>query len=196
MSTNPITHALDRARRGEQGADAALWELVYGDLKRLAAGRLAHMKPGETLQATALVHEAWVRLGAGQEQEWQNRAHFFGAAARSMRNIVVDEARRKQRLRRNGGQRLEDLGPELTAATGMDRIDLLTLDEALTALQADYERQAQVVMLRFFTGLDLGEIAEVLQITRRTVDRDFLFARTWLRRHMNRGQSPANATDD
>lgn len=196
MSDDPITIALARAERGEPGADAALWELVYSDLKRMAAARLSRLKPGDTLQATVLVHEAWMRLGAGEAAGWQGRAHFFGAAARSMRNIVVDEARRKQRLRRNAGQRPEHLGPELTATTGMDNLDMLALDDALTALQAEYERPARVVMLRFFAGLEIGEIAEILQVTRRTVDRDFLFARTWLRREMDRGEPrPATSSD-
>ncbi|MEZ6036777.1 MAG: ECF-type sigma factor [Planctomycetota bacterium] len=186
MSSEPITQALDRIGRGEPGADAALWELVYGDLKRLASGRLAALRPGETLQATALVHEAWVRLGAGASQSWQNRAHFFGAAARSMRNILVDEARKKQRLRRNSGQQPEQLSLEIAAQTGADQIDMLALDEALTALQAEFERPARVVMLRYFAGLEIGEIAEMLEVTTRTVDRDFLFARTWLRRQMGR----------
>ncbi|MCB9877833.1 MAG: sigma-70 family RNA polymerase sigma factor [Planctomycetes bacterium] len=193
MSGNPITLALERAERGDPGADEALWQLVYGDLKQIAAARLRQLRPGETLQPTALVHEAWVRLGAGDNQNWQNRAHFFGAAARSMRNIIVDEARRKLRLRRNAGQAPQTLGPEVAAPAGADQIDVLQLDEALNALQAEYDRPARVVMLRYFAGLDPAEIAELMQVTRRTVDRDFLFARTWLRRHMNRDDTP---TDD
>jgi len=186
MTGNAITMALARAERGEPGADAELWELVYADLKRIAAARLARLRPGETLQATALVNEAWLRLGdAGG---FEGRAHFFGAAARSMRNILVDEARRKQRLCRNEGRGAEELSPEIAASVGdVDQLDMLALDEALTALSAEYERPARVVMLRYFTGLEIGEIAELLGVNRRTVDRDFLFARSWLRRHIDRG---------
>ncbi|MFT4842738.1 MAG: RNA polymerase sigma factor (TIGR02999 family) [Planctomycetota bacterium] len=187
MATHPITVALERAGRGEPGADAELWQLVYGELKGIAAARLVMLRPGETLQATALVHEAWIRLQGDELPGWQSRAHFFGAAAQSMRNILVDEVRRKHRLRRNAGKAPVELSVELTAATTVDQIDLVALDGALTALAKEYERPARVVMLRYFAGLELGEIAEVLEVTVRTVNRDFLFARTWLRRQMSRG---------
>lgn len=185
MPSSPITEALERAERGEPGADTELWELVYEDLKRIAAARLLVLRPGDTLQATALVHEAWLRLDPSGSARWQGRAHFFGAAARSMRNILVDEARKKARLRRDAGQRLAPIPPEIVAASGLERLDILALDEALTALQVGFERQARVVMLHYFTGLESAEIAELLGVTRRTVDRDLLFARTWLRRHMD-----------
>jgi len=184
MPPNPITLALERVERGDENAHEALWELVYAELKRMAAARMAALKPGQTLQPTALVHEAWVRLGAG-EGRWQGRTHFFGAAARSMRNILVDDARRRGRLRRNPGHEVQALPSELLDATGRDELDMLALDEALNELQAEYDRPAQVVMLRFFAGLELEEIAEALEVTRRTVDRDWLFARTWLHRFLN-----------
>lgn len=188
MSMQPITAALERAERGEPGADAALWELVYGELKQIAAARLAMLRPGETLQATALVHEAWMRLQGDAAPAWQGRAHFFGAAARSMRNILVDEARRKHRLRNNSGKRPVEMSEDLAQATGVDSLDILALDDALTALSKEHDRPARVVMLRYFAGLEIAEIAEVLEVTTRTVDRDFLFARTWLRRQMSRGE--------
>jgi RNA polymerase sigma factor (TIGR02999 family) len=185
MDGRPITEALARAERGEPGAQEALWDLVYADLKQLAAARLARLKPGQTLQATALVHEAWVRLGGDDPKEWQGRAHFFGAAARSMRNILVDQARRKQSLKRNEGRTAQPMTSEMAADEVASQIDMLALDEALDALQDEFERPAQIVMLRFFAGLSIAEIAELLGVTTRTVDRDFLFARTWLRRFMD-----------
>lgn len=187
MPVSPITAALERADRGEPGASDALWQLVYADLKRIASSRLAALKPGETLQATALVHEAWMRLQIG-DPTWSSRAHFFGAAAQSMRNILVDQARRKQRLRRNSGQQPMSLEPDpgIAAAAGADNAELLALDEALDALGREYERPTRIVMLRYFAGLSTAEIAELLGVTRRTVDRDFLFARSWLRRFLDR----------
>jgi len=188
METSPITHALERVQRGDAGASDALWQLVYADLKGIAARRLAKMKPGETLQATALVHEAWMRLRTSEQQGWANRAHFFGAAARSMRNILVDQARRKQRLRRNEGQRPLQLEPDVAIESGseLEQLDILAIDEALDAMGQQFERPTRIIMLRYFTGLSIAEIAEVLGVTKRTVDRDFLFARTWLRRYLDR----------
>jgi RNA polymerase sigma factor (TIGR02999 family) len=190
MDVQPITIALERAGRGEPGASEDLWELVYSDLRRMAAGRLARLRPGETLQATALVHEAWMRLQANQSHEWNGRAHFFGAAARSMRNILVDQMRSKQRLRRNGGQRAVDFELDAVAQPdqgGVDEFDLVALDDALTAMGELFERPTRIVMLRYFVGLTIPEIADLLGIAARTVDRDFLFARTWLRRQMEQG---------
>ncbi|MCK5941100.1 MAG: sigma-70 family RNA polymerase sigma factor [Planctomycetes bacterium] len=188
MPLSPITAALERADRGEPGATDALWQLVYADLKRIASSRIAALKPGQTLQATALVHEAWMRLQVGNPS-WSSRAHFFGAAAQSMRNILVDQARRKHRLRRNAGQQAVSLEPDpgIAAEPGLDDVEILALDEALDALGREYERPTRIVMLRYFAGLSMAEIAELLGVTRRTVDRDFLFARTWLRRFLDRG---------
>jgi RNA polymerase sigma factor (TIGR02999 family) len=175
---------LARVERDEPGAAEELWALVYQDLKQLAAARLSKLDPGQTLQATALVHEAWIRLGGHAPQGWQGRAHFFGAAARSMRNILVDQARRKQRLRRNSGKPAEGLTADLIADESVSAVDMLALDEALTALGREYERPARVVMLRYFAGLSIPQIAELLEVAGRTVDREFLFARTWLRRYL------------
>lgn len=186
MSPESVTSILARVERGDPGAQETLWELVYEDLKHLAAARLSKLAPGQTLQATALVHEVWVRLSGGGEEHWQGRAHFFGAAARSMRNILVDQARRKQRLRHNSGQRPAELATDLVADVGADGADLLALEEALTALAHEYERPAHLVTLRFFAGLSAEEIAELMGLTKRTVDRDLLFARTWLRRQLDR----------
>jgi RNA polymerase sigma factor (TIGR02999 family) len=186
VDVRPITLALERAAKGEPGADEVLWDLVYSDLKQLAASRLRGLQPGQTLHATALVHEAWMRLSEAGTPAWESRAHFFGAAARSMRNILVDQARRKRSLKRGGAERPQALSTDLVAGEeGLD-VDLLALDEALDALGAQYERPARIVMLRFFAGLSIEEIAEMLEITSRTVDRDLLFARTWLRRFLDR----------
>lgn len=189
MDPSQITIALQRAENGEPGAAEELWQLVYADLKSIASGRLARLKPGETVQATVLVHEAWIRLQEGQSREWRGRAEFFGAAARSMRNILVDQVRSKHRLRRNAGAVPIALDENATIAvgTGAASLDILALDEALTAMGAEFERPTRIIMLRFFAGLSIAEIADMLGVTRRTVDRDFLFARTWLRRYMDRG---------
>lgn len=187
MTSEPITVALARAERGEAGADEELWALVYQDLKRLAAAKLRQLEPGQTLQATALVHEVWMRLGRDDRRDWNGSAHFFGAAARSMRNILVDQARRKRRLRRNSGHKPEDLSTDLAADEAVSTVDMLALDEALNALAREYDRPARIVMLRYFAGLSIPKIAEILELTSRTVDRDFLFARTWLRRFLSAG---------
>lgn len=185
MQAQPITLALERAARGEPGAEEALWELVYWDLKQLAAQRLRELRSGQTLQATALVHEAWMRLRQQGTPTWDNRAHFFSAAARSMRNILVDRARSEQRLKRGKGVRPQALSTELAIDESGVPLDLLALDEALDALTKEYERPAKILMLRFFAGLGIEEIAEMMDLTTRTIERDLLFARTWLRRFLD-----------
>lgn len=182
MVIHPVTLALARVERGEPGASEALWRLVYEDLRQLASARLAGLGPGQTLQATALVNEVWMRLGGDAPQNFEGSAHFFGAAAGAMRNILVDQARRKGRLRRNSGKEAATLTPDVAAEAGGSTADVLALDEALTAFAAQYERPARIVMLRFFAGLEIPKIAELLGVSSRTVDREFLFARTWLRR--------------
>ena len=184
MPSTAVTLALARVERGEAGASEDLWRLVYEDLKQLAAARLGRLGPGQTLQATALVHEVWVRLGGATPPSFDSRAHFFGAAANAMRNILVDQARKKDRLRRNAGQKAATLTADLAVDEDGSRIDMLALDEALEAFTKEYERPARVVMLRFFAGLTIAQIAELLGVTGRTVDREYLFARTWLRRQL------------
>lgn len=186
MKPGPITNALARAEKGEPGASDELWQLVYDDLKRLASARLAKLGSGETIQATALVHEAWMRMGGEETPALKGRAHFFGIAAVSMRNILVDQARAKNSLRRNGGVRPADLSIEIAEVGEADPDELLALDEALTALAEGFERPAQIVMLRYFAGLTIVEIADLLEVSTRLIDREFLFARTWLRRFMEK----------
>ncbi|MBL8748010.1 MAG: sigma-70 family RNA polymerase sigma factor [Planctomycetes bacterium] len=186
MTSHSVTVALARIERGEPGASEDLWRLVYEDLKQLAAVRLARLGAGQTMQATALVHEVWVRLGGDTPQSFDGRAHFFGAAANAMRNILVDEARKKARLRRNAGRKPVTLSTDPAIDESDVQVDLLALDEALTAFAAEFERPARIVMLRYFAGVSIPQIAELLSVTSRTVDREYLFARTWLRRFLSR----------
>jgi RNA polymerase sigma factor (TIGR02999 family) len=173
-----ITQMLQAVGRGEAHASVDLLPLVYGDLRRHAAVRMAHESAGQTLQPTALVHEAWLRISGGH-QGWQNRAHFFGAAAEAMRRILIENARRKSRLKRGGGQlRLDVDQLELAAATPDDK--MLLIDEALERLQADDPEKAQVVILKFFGGRTNQEVAETLGVTERTVERHWAYAKAWL----------------
>ncbi|MEL6428918.1 MAG: ECF-type sigma factor [Planctomycetota bacterium] len=191
MDESPITAALGRLDRGDPGASEELWDLVYADLKRIALGRIQSLRSGETLQATALVHEAWMKMGKEDSPSWSGRAHFFAVASLCMRNVLVDDARRKHAVRRGGGVRpgeLSDTVAEGCAGTDTDPTELLALDEALTALAERYERPSEVVMLRFFGGRTIAETAELLDVSPGTIDREFLFARTWLRRFMERGK--------
>ena len=177
---NDVTRILSAIEQGDAGASAELLPLVYEELRRLAASRLAREAPGRTLQATALVHEAYVRLVDGDEaRRWNSRGHFFAAAAEAMRRIVIDRARARRRLRRGGDERRVALdldGLPDGAAGG----DLLALDEALEHLECEDPVCAQLVKLRFFAGFGQGEAAEALGLPRRTADRHWAFARAWL----------------
>lgn len=178
-----VTHILDAMARGDAGAGAKLMPLVYEELRRLARARMAREQPGHTLQPTALVHEAWMRLGDGAR--FENRAHFFGAAAEAMRRILVESARRKLRLR-HGGQleRVELDAIELPAPMAED--ELLALDDALDRLNEVDTRAAEVVKLCFFIGLTQEEAAVELGISLATTERLWSFARAWLFREMRR----------
>jgi RNA polymerase sigma factor (TIGR02999 family) len=163
-----------------------LLPLVYVELRRLAAGKLAHEKPGQTLQATALVHEAYLkRVDSGQCQQWESRTRFFAAAAEAMRRVLIDNARRK-RCRRHGGDcgRVDLLNSDLSVQPPDD--DLIALDEALTNLAAVDPEAAELVKLRVFGGLTIDEIARHMQISPRTAKRNWAFARAWLRSAMGR----------
>ncbi len=174
-----VTQILDALGQGDERAAERLLEAVYAELRTLAAQRLARQRPGQTLQPTALVHEAWLRLQGSGAGSFQNRGHFFGAAAEAMRRILIDSARRKARLKRGGDRKREALDPDAAVVAPVS-IDVLALDEALTRLAREDERKARLVGLRFFAGLSLAEIAEVLGISRATAERDWAYARAWL----------------
>ncbi len=180
-----VTVILSAIEQGDPAAAEQLLPVVYEELRKLAAARLAQEKPGQTLQATALVHEAWLRLvGGTTPTHWNSRGHFFGAAAEAMRRILIDRARGRKRLRRQGRQDRIDLdGIEMALDTQPD--DLLDLDDALAKLASEYAQCAELVKLRFFAGLSLGEAAAALGIPRRTADRHWAFARAWLHRQLS-----------
>ncbi len=164
------------------GSSDDLLPQVYDELRRLARARLAREAPGLTLQPTALVHEAYLRLaGDGVERRWDRRGHFFAAAAISMRRILVERARRTQRVKHGGGQVQVELDPESPAA-GADLHDILAIDEALSELERLDPRKAQVVMLRYFAGLTVEETAEAMALSPATVKNEWAFARVWLHR--------------
>jgi DNA-directed RNA polymerase specialized sigma24 family protein len=196
-----VTRILSQIDAGDPHAAELLLPLVYDELRKLAAARLAHEKPGQTLQATALVHEAYLRLVGGQgdrEQEtgdkranptpvscplssvaWHSRGHFFAAAAEAMRRILINRARDQNRQKRGGGMRRVELDA-IEVALDTPAEDLLALDEALGQLAEDDKLGADLVQLRFFAGLSLGEAAEALGMPRRTADRHWAYARAWL----------------
>jgi RNA polymerase sigma factor (TIGR02999 family) len=181
---NYVTRILSAIDQGDTEAAERLLPLVYDELRKLAAQRLAHEKPGQTLQATSLVHEAYVRLVEGEEaQRWNSRGHFFAAAAEAMRRILVEQARRKGRQRHGGGLKRVDLLAEELAATPGDE-QILRLDEALTRLAGLRPQAAELVSLRFFSGLTVEEAATVVGISPRTARRLWFYARAWLRREM------------
>jgi RNA polymerase sigma factor (TIGR02999 family) len=174
-----ITQILHAIGRGQERASEELLPLVYQELRHLAAARMAHEQPGQTLQATAIVHEAWLRLVEDGQRTWQNRAHFFGAAAEAMRRILIENARRKSRLKRGGGMvRVDIEGLNLAAATPDDK--MLLIDEALQNLEAADPEKARIVVLKFFGGLTNQEVAENLGVTERTIERQWAFAKALL----------------
>jgi RNA polymerase sigma factor (TIGR02999 family) len=164
-----------------------LLPLVYEELRRLAARRMAEQKPGQTLQATALVHEAWIRLHGDQDGHWNDRAHFFRAAAEAMRRILIDTARSKGRQKRDGGQRIDFSSLNLAADSNPEA--LLILHEALNNLAIVDPAKAELVKLRFFTGLTIEEAADVLGLSQATAKRAWSFARAWLFREIKRLQA-------
>jgi len=175
-----VTRLLGAARGGEPEVSAELLPLVYGELRKLAAARVARLTPGQTLQATELVHEAYVRLVGSTDPGWQGRAHFFGAAARAMRDILADHLQKKGSLKRGG--HLRRVGTETIAELASDgpNDDTLAIEEALQALEREYPRRAEVVTLTFHGGLTVKQIAEVLSLSTRTIESDWRFAKAWL----------------
>jgi len=180
----PITRLLEAVGAGEQPAAEELLPLVYDELRRLAAAKMAKEAPGQTLQPTALVHEAWLRLIGVEEAHFQNRGHFFAAAAEAMRRILVERARRKQRVRHGGA--LERVNAnEVDLATDVPDDKLLQVHEVLDELEQEDRLQAQVVKLRFFVGLNTGEVARALGMSERTVRYRWAHAKAWLYQHID-----------
>jgi RNA polymerase sigma factor (TIGR02999 family) len=175
---NETPGMLDGGGPTEAQTTQQLLPSIYEDLRKLAAYRLARLAPGQTLQATALVHEAWLRLVKAKQQTWENRAHLFAAAAEAMRQVLVDSIRRKTRVKRGGGQRRVDLD-EADSAAAADEVVLL-INEALEQLAAVDPVKARVVVLKFFGGLTDGEAALSLGVTERTIERHWAYAKAWL----------------
>lgn len=178
-----MTVLLGRLQQGDRTMLTALIEAVYPELRRMARGLLRHERPGHVLQPTALVNEAYLRLVGHDHHNWQNRSHFFGAAAQLMRRILVDHARASQADKR-GGDRVVVSMDGVRLASEAPSVDLIALDEALTDLEQVSPRQARIVELRYFGGLTVPETAEALGMNARTVDRDWSAARVWLRRRL------------
>jgi RNA polymerase sigma factor (TIGR02999 family) len=179
-----ITRLLNESRTGDPRTAGQLLPLVYEELRALAERRMRQESPGQTLGATALVHEAYIRLvDTTQIKQWQNKWHFFSAAAEAMRRILVDCARRKSRLKRGGGRHRVDLEKVDVTVDGMSD-ELIALDEALTKLAEEHPEKAKLVNLRYFAGLTHEEAAEALGLSISTADRHWAFARAWLYRHM------------
>ena len=179
-----VTRILESIQHGDPKASDELLPLVYGELRKLAAAKMAHEPPNQTLQPTALVHEAWLRLVGNANPKFDGRAHFFAAAAEAMRRILIDKARRKRALRHGGDQQRVDLEGVLQVAAPGDDDQLLAVDEALDKLAAQNKVEAELVKLRYFVGLTLEEAAEVLDISARTADNYWAHARAWLFREI------------
>ena len=181
-----VTRILNAIERGDAKATDELLPLVYEELRILAAQKLSHESPGQTLQATALVHEAYLRLVGDEPRTWENRGHFFAAAAEAMRRILVENARRKKTSKRGGGRPRIDLEAADVGVQAASE-DLIAIDEALTMLGDQDAVKAELVKLRFFAGLSIDQSAEALGISRATAIRHWSFARAWLFHHMHKG---------
>jgi RNA polymerase sigma factor (TIGR02999 family) len=194
-----LTLLLDAAAAGDAESSERILPLVYDELRQLARRQLDKERDVLTLQATALVHEAWMRLlGSdveGQEPDWSSRRHFFGAAAQAMRRILIERARRRDALKHGGGRMRVTMSGVDPEAQGPD-YDLLALDEALDALAAFDPRMAEIVQLRFFAGLEVKEVAASMEISERTVKREWAVARAWLHREMGAGDSGEPGSND
>jgi RNA polymerase sigma factor (TIGR02999 family) len=188
---NDVTRILSEVEQGDPNAAEQLLPLVYEELRKLAAQRLAQEAPGQTLQATALVHEAYLRLVDGEQaQHWDSRGHFFAAAAEAMRRILVESARRKKRAKHGGDRERVEIEMD-NLPTRMSSEELVALDEALEKLKDHDPVKAQLVTLRYFGGLTIEQASEVLHISRITAHRYWTYARAWLHRQMTGGPGPA-----
>ena len=185
-----ITRILAQLTDGQTNTAEKLLPLVYDELRRLAARKLADERPGQTLQATALVHEAWLRIArSGNQQCWNNRGHFFSAAAEAMRRILIETARKKKRIKRGGDQQRVPLD-DLQLAVDVPVDEFLAVDEVLDELAAVDQQAAKLVKLRYFSGLSTEEAAAVLQIPARNAYRDWQFARAWLHSRLTPDRAP------
>src|SRR6516162_6266220 len=187
-STGQVTQILDAIGAGDKHAAEALLPLVYDELRRLAAARMAREAPGQTLQATALVHEVWLKLAGSDRQQWRGRAHFFGAAAEAMRRILIENARRKAAARHGGGEARLDINQIEIATTAPDD-ELLAVNDALEKFAAYDLQMAELVKLRYFVGLTTEDAAEVLGISVRTAERWWSYGRAWLYQEFERQRS-------
>ncbi len=186
-----VTKILGAIEAGETQAAERLLPLVYQELRHLAAAKLAREAPGQTLQATALVHEAWLKLAGEDHRHWQGRTHFFAVAAEAIRRIIIDNARRKKAVRHGGGLErvnVDDSAMQIAAPSG-DEDEQLAVHETLDRLAAHHARKAELVKLRYFVGLTIAQAAEVLGISEPTAKRDWAYARAWLFRELNRQRS-------
>ncbi len=191
---NAVTLVLRAAAEGDRDAAVKLLPMVYGELRKLARARMAHLAPGQTLLPTALVHEAYMRVVGQADPGWEGRRHFFGAAAQAMRDILVEQARRKAALKRGGDRRRFDLD-ECDLAFRPPGQDVLALDEALKQLEADDPRKGQIVNLRYFAGLTAEETAAALGVSVGTVEREWRYIRTWLYAQLSEGEGVSTADE-
>jgi RNA polymerase sigma factor (TIGR02999 family) len=182
-----VTRILNAIEQGDARAADELLPVVYEELRRLAAQRMSQELPGQTLQATALVHEAYLRLVGSEDRNWSSRGHFFSAAAEAMRRILIENARRKERLKRGGDRRRVNLD-DTDIPIEEPSIDLVALDEALTKLSDEDPVKADLVKLRYFAGLTIEQSAKILEISRATADRYWSYARSWLFHEINKGE--------
>ncbi len=183
-AASPITHLLHAASRGDDGARDRLLAMVYDELRSMAGEQLGRERQGHTLQATALVHEAYLRLFGNADAEFPNRSYFFGAAAEAMRRILVDAARRRAADKRGGGAMRQELSDDVAAPAAQDRVDLLALDEALVRMEQQDPRMASIVKLRYFVELSVDDTAKALELSRRTVLREWTAAKAWLHQEL------------
>jgi RNA polymerase sigma factor (TIGR02999 family) len=189
MPMSDVTRILTAIEQGDAKAADELLPLVYEELRRLAARKMSHEQPGQTLQATALVHEAYVRLVGSEAGNWSSRTHFFAAAAEAMRRILIENARRKHRCKHGADYRRVNLDDADVAVEGPST-DLIALDEALAKLAQEDRPAADLVKLRYFAGLSLDEAAAVLGVSRRTADRYWAYARAWLYQEITKAEKP------
>ncbi len=190
-----VTQLLDAAAQGDAAAANRLWSTVYQELHGLARAQLAREGPGCSLQSTSLVNEAYLRLIGDGHVEWANRRHFFSAAAKAMRRICVDDARRRERLKRGSGEAPGTLLDD-PQASDQDPAAVLAIDEALQKLEQTDPRRAELVMLRYFAGLSIDETAAALGVSARTVDTEWRFAKAWLHRELSKGDSTCCGRSD